>query len=174
MQSPEMSYSPAYYQDHGSLGTTHPRSSIVTPPPAARRSQEQYVLGHSIGGSRPVSPLSNHGPRPSNSSSRANRVHHNQTVRGSSWPGSESREIDPIPARGSTSSGAPKEERVRSSWADRPSLVSGEHSNPSIPRARKRPIPDDGIITNEGHDALLMLVSTQYNRGLRFYVLTTT
>ncbi|KAJ5554831.1 hypothetical protein N7535_007275 [Penicillium sp. DV-2018c] len=158
MPSPEMSYSPAYYQGQGSLGTTHPRSSIATPPQAARRSQEQYVLGHPLGESRPASPLSNHSTRPSNSSSRANRVHHNQTAGGSSWPGSEPREVGTIPGPGSTSSGAPKEDRTRSSWADRPSLVPGENSDASIIRVRKRPIPDDGMITHEGHDALLMLV----------------
>ncbi|KAJ5123928.1 uncharacterized protein N7515_007753 [Penicillium bovifimosum] len=175
MPSPEMSYSPAYYQGQGSLGTTHPRSSIVTPPPAARRSQEQSVLGHAVDGSRPVSPLSNHSTRPSNSSSRANRVHHNQTLGGSSWPGLEPREVNTIPASGSTSSGAPKEERTRSSWADRPSLVTGEHSNPSIIRVRKRPIPDDGIITHDGHDALLMLfrltIVPLYSLGAALYTI---
>ncbi|KAJ5505047.1 hypothetical protein N7463_007921 [Penicillium fimorum] len=154
MRSPEMSYSPAYYQDQGPLGTTHP-PSVVTPP-AARRSQEQSsVLGHPIGGSRPSSPIPSRDISPRTSVSRTQRVYHNQPVGGSSWPGSDPREIDSAPA-GSTSS-AYKEERAQSSWADRPSLMPGEHSNPSIIRVRKRAIPDDDIVTNEGQDALLML-----------------
>jgi hypothetical protein len=157
MRSPEMSYTPAYYQEQGPLGTTHPRSSIVTPPPAVRRSQEQSsVLGHPVDGSRPSSPLSSHDASPGTSVSRGYRVY-NQTLGGSSWPGSDPREIDSQPA-GSTSSGTHKEDRIRSSIADRPSLMSGGHSNPSITRARKRVIPDDEIVTHEGHDALLMLV----------------
>ncbi|KAJ5375715.1 hypothetical protein N7517_007721 [Penicillium concentricum] len=151
MRSPEMSYSPAYYQDQGPLGTTHPRS-IITPPPATRRSQEQSsVLGHPIGGSRPSSPIPSCDVSPRNSGSRAQRVYHNQTLGGSSWPGSDPREIDSAPA------GSTKEERAQSSWANRPSLMPGEHSNPSIIRVRKRAIPDDEIVTNEGQDALLML-----------------
>ncbi|KAJ5173620.1 uncharacterized protein N7500_001551 [Penicillium coprophilum] len=156
MRSPEMSHSPAYYQNPGPFGTTHPRS-IVTPPPAARRSQEQSsVLGHPIGGSRSSSPLPSRDASPRSSVSRAQRVYHNQTLGGSSWPGSDPQETDTVPA-GSTSSGAYKEERAQSSWADRPSLMPGEHSNPSIIRVRKRAIPDDELVTNEGHDALLML-----------------
>lgn len=170
MRSPEMSYSPAYYQDQGPLGTTHPRSSIVTPPPATRRSQEQSsILGHPVGGSRPSSPIPSRDVSPRTSGSRAHRVYHNQTLGGPSWPGSDIRETDSAPA-GSTSSGAHKEERAPSSWADRPSLMSGEHSNPSIIRVRKRAIPDDEIITNEGQDALLMLVSVQCS-GPMFHVL---
>ena len=163
MRSPEMSYTPAYYQEQGPLGTTRPRSSILTPPPAARRSQEQSsILGHPVCGSRPSSPLSSHNTSPRTSTSRGYRVYH-QTLGGSSWPGSDPREIDSHPA-GSTLSGAIKEDRIRSSIADRPSLMSGEHSNPSITRARKRVIPDDEIVTHEGHDALLMLVCVQYSR----------
>lgn len=174
MRSPEMSYSAAYYHDQGPLGTTHPRSSIVTPPPPTRRSQEQSsVLGHPVGGSRPSSPIPSHDVSPRTSSSRAHRVYHNQTLGGPYWPGSDTRETDSVPAGGSTSSGAHKEERAPSSWADRPSLMSGEHSNPSIIRVRKRAIPDDEIITNEGQDALLMLVSAQYS-GPIFHILIKT
>ncbi|KAJ5519388.1 hypothetical protein N7453_001810 [Penicillium expansum] len=158
MSSPEMSYSPAYYQDQGPHGTTHPRTSIVTPPPATRRSQEQSsILGHPIGESRPSSPIPSRDVSPRTSGSRAHRVYHNQTLGGPSWPGSDSRETDSVPVGGSTSSGAHKEERAPSSWTDRPSLMSGEHSNPSIIRGRKRAIPDDELVTNEGQDALLML-----------------
>lgn len=150
MRSPEMSHSPAYYQEQGPFGT---HRSIVTPPPAARRSQEQSPIpGHPVG-SRPSSLASDASPR--TSASRGYRVYH-QTQGGSSWPASESRDNDSFPA-GSTL-GAHKEERVRSSITDRPSLMSGEHSNPSITRVRKRGIPSDDIVTHEGHDALLMLV----------------
>lgn len=157
MRSPEMSYSPAYYQDQGPLGTTRPHSSIVTPPPAARRSQEQSVLGHPVGGPRSSTPVSNPDAGPRTSGSRAHRVYRNQALEGSPWPELEPREIDSIPA-GSTSSGVHKEERVRSSWADRPSLMSGGHSNPSITRVRKRTVPDHELLTNDGQDAPLMLV----------------
>lgn len=168
MRSPEMSYSPAYYQDQGPLGKAHPRDLIITPPPAAGRSQEQSVLDHSVGVSRPSSLLSNRDNSPRTSGSRAHRAHHNQALGGSSWPGSEPREIDSILAAGSTTSGPHREERARSSWADRPSLMSGEQSNPSITRVRKRAIRGDELITNEGHDALLMLVSTQHSSLIVF------
>ncbi|KAJ5780198.1 hypothetical protein N7457_005358 [Penicillium paradoxum] len=158
MRSPEMSYSPAYYQEQGPLGTTHPHSSIVTPPPAACRSQEQSVLGHPIGGSRPITPVSNHDTSPRTSGSRAHRAYRNQTLEGSSWPRSDPREINCIPAGGPTSNGVYKEERIRSSWADRPSLMSGGHSNPSITRTRKRGVSDDELVTNDGQDAPLMLL----------------
>lgn len=170
MRSPEMSYSPAYYQDQGPLGTTQPHSSIVTPPPATRRSQEQSsILGHPVDGSRPSSPIPSRDVSPRTSGSRTHRVYHNQTLGGPSWPGSDIRETDSVPA-GSTSSGAHKEERAPSSWTDRPSLMSGEQSNPSIIRVRKRAIPDHEIITNEGQDALLMLVSAQCS-GPMFHLL---
>ncbi|KAJ5325821.1 hypothetical protein MYU51_001197 [Penicillium brevicompactum] len=171
MRSPEMSHSPAYYQEQAPFGSAHPRSSIVTPPPATRRSQEQSsVLGHPIG-SRPSSLSSDASPR--TSASRGYRVYH-QALGGSSWPGSDARENEGLPP-GSTSSGAHKEERIRSSIADRPSLMSGEHSNPSITRGRKRRIPDDEIVTHEGHDALLMLfrltVVPLYSFGACFYAI---
>lgn len=163
MRSPEMSHSPAYYQEQGPFGTANPRS-IPTPPPAARRSQEQSsILGHPVG-SRPSSLSSDASPRAS--ASRGYRVYH-QTQGGSSWPTAESRDTDSFPA-GSTLSGAHKEERVRSSITDRPSLMSGEHSNPSITRVRKRGIPSDEIVTHEGHDALLMLVCIEHDRPLYY------
>lgn len=171
MRSPEMSYTPAYYQSQGPLGTTHPRSSIVTPPPATCRSQEESsVLGHPVGASRPSSPIPSRDVSPRTSGSRTHRVYHNQTLGAPSWPGSDPREADYVPAGDSASSGAHKEERTQSSWADRPSLMSGEHSNPSIVRVRKRAIPDVEIVTNEGQDALLMLVSAQYS-GSMFQIL---
>ena len=160
MPSLEMSYTPAYYQNQGPFGTTHPRSSIVTPPPATRRSQEESsVLGHPVGASRPSSPIPSRDVSPRTSGSRSHRVYHNQTL-GAPWPGSDPQEADYVPA-GDSTSGAHKEERTQSSWADRPSLMSGEHSNPSIVRGRKRAIPDDELVTNEGQDALLMLVSVK-------------
>ncbi|CAG8023071.1 unnamed protein product [Penicillium salamii] len=170
MRSPEMSHSPAYYQEQGPFGTANPRS-IPTPPPAARRSQEQSsILGHPVG-SRPSSLSSDASPRAS--ASRGYRVYH-QTQGGSSWPTAESRDTDSFPA-GSTLSGAHKEERVRSSITDRPSLMSGEHSNPSITRVRKRGIPSDEIVTHEGHDALLMLfrltIVPVYSFGACFYAI---
>ncbi|CAI7602086.1 unnamed protein product [Penicillium glandicola] len=176
MRSPEMSYSPAYYEDQGPLGTTHPRNSIVTPPLATRRSQEQSsILGHPVGGSRPSSPIPSRDASPRNSGSQTHRVYHHQTLGGSSWPGSDPRETDSVPAGDLTSSAAQKEERTRSSWADRPSLMSGEQSNPSITRARKRAIPDDEIITNEGQDALLMLfrltIVPFYSLGASLYTI---
>lgn len=154
MRSPEMSYSPAYYHDQG----PNPRSSIVTPPPATRHSQEQSsVLGHPVGESRTSSPIPSRDASPRTSGSRQHRVYHTQTLGGTAWPGSDARD------GGSTLSGAHKEERATSSWADQPSVMSGELSNPSITRVRKRPISNVEIITNEGQDALLMLVRAQYS-----------
>ncbi|CAG8023842.1 unnamed protein product [Penicillium nalgiovense] len=176
MRSPEMSYNPAYYQNQGPFGTTHPRSSIVTPPPATCRSQEESsVLGYPVGASRPSSPIPSRDVSPRTSGSRKHRVYHNQTLGAPSWPGSEPREADYVPAGDSTPSGAHKEERTQSSWADRPSLMSGEHSNPSIIRVRKRAIPDDEIVTNEGQDALLMLfrltIVPLYSLGASLYTI---
>ncbi|KAJ5112627.1 hypothetical protein N7532_000672 [Penicillium argentinense] len=62
---------------------------------------------------------------------------------------------DPAVTRVVLSSGAGhKEERSRGSWADQPSLMSGEHSSSS--RNHKRTVPDDHL-ANDSQDALLML-----------------
>ncbi|CDM37100.1 hypothetical protein DTO013E5_9324 [Penicillium roqueforti] len=166
MRSPEMSYSPAYYHDQG----PNPRSSIVTPPPATRHSQEQSsVLGHPVGESRTSSPIPSRDASPRTSGSRQHRVYHTQTLGGTAWPGSDARD------GGSTLSGAHKEERATSSWADQPSVMSGELSNPSITRVRKRPISNVEIITNEGQDALLMLfrltIIPFYSLGATLYTI---
>ncbi|EKV04542.1 Acylphosphatase [Penicillium digitatum] len=176
MRSPEMSYSPAYFQDQGPHETTDSRSSIVTPPSAARRSQEQSsVLGHPVGESRPSSPTPSCDVSPHTSGPRAHRAYHNQTTRGASWPGSDLRDTDSVPASGSSISGAYKEERSPSSWTDRPSLMSGEHPSPSVIRVRKRAIPDEELVNAEGQDALLMLfrltIVPLYSFGASLYAI---
>ncbi|KAL2872687.1 uncharacterized protein BJX67DRAFT_376484 [Aspergillus lucknowensis] len=59
---------------------------------------------------------------------------------------------------GSYSSGAArKEERIRGSWTDHSSYMSGENRNSGVARAQKRAIQDDEFLPNDSQDAVLML-----------------
>ncbi|CAI7635078.1 unnamed protein product [Penicillium pancosmium] len=145
MRSPEMSYTPAYHQGQGNIGMTN--NSIRAPLP--RRSPDHPEPKYPSP-TRPsfesksydVSPRSS-GPRGSNAyspeaSRRASRVEDDPAV---------TRIVVPT-------SPAHKEERSRGSWADQPSLMSGEQSSTS--RTHKRSSPDDNR-SDDGQDALLML-----------------
>lgn len=52
-----------------------------------------------------------------------------------------------------------KEERVRGSWTDHSSSMSGDNHHHSAPRVHKRPIHDEEPLADDSQDALLMLVS---------------
>lgn len=163
MRSPEMSYSPAYHQGQDPLGIRS--NSNRAPPP--RRSPDHPEPKHTSS-IRPsfesipheVSPRSS-GPRGSHAyspeaSRRASRVEEDLTV---------TRVVVP-------SGPAHKEERSRGSWADQPSLMSGEQSTTS--RNHKRTSPDDNR-ADDSQDALLMLVSlarreTERERGYSFLI----
>lgn len=54
---------------------------------------------------------------------------------------------------------ARKEDHTRRSWTDHSSYMSGDNRNPGAARAQKRAIQDGEFISNDGHDAVLMLVS---------------
>jgi hypothetical protein len=52
-----------------------------------------------------------------------------------------------------------KDERIRGSWTDHSSYMSGDHYPHSAPRVHKRAIPEDDSPVDESQDALSMLVS---------------
>lgn len=150
MRPPEMSYSPAYNQGQDTLGMTS--NSIRAPLP--HRSPDHSEPKHS----RPIRPSSewtsydvsprSSGPRGSHAyspeaSRRASRVEDDSAV---------TRVVVP-------SSAAHKEERSRGSWADQPSLMSGEHSSNS--RSYKRTSPVDNR-ADDSQDALLMVVCLSF------------
>ncbi|KAJ5081916.1 hypothetical protein NUU61_010180 [Penicillium alfredii] len=152
MRPPEMSYSPAYHQDQGPLTTTLPRHSIHIPAPAARRSQDHSSPPSA--GTRPSADWPAHDASPR--AGPRSLPYHSQPAE-PSWPGPGPRgEDDPVVTRASLSSAAYKEDRPRGSWADPPSLMSGDQSTPSTSRVHKRGIPDDDP-SDASQDALLML-----------------
>lgn len=57
-----------------------------------------------------------------------------------------------------------KDERIRGSWTDHSSYMSGDLHPHSAPRVHKRAIPEDDSLVDESQDALSMLVSPIPNR----------
>lgn len=54
---------------------------------------------------------------------------------------------------------ARKEDHTRRSWTDHSSYMSGDNRNPGVARAQKRAVQDSEFVSNDGQDAVLMLVS---------------
>lgn len=133
MRAPEMTYSPAYHQGRDSLKTA---PSSRTPDPTHRSSPSEWT-GFDVS-PRPSGPRGTHAHSPE-ASRRQSRVDDETVTRIVASPGA-----------------AYKEERSRGSWADRPSLMSADHSSSS--RTHKRSVPETAPV-DESHDALLMLVS---------------
>lgn len=134
MRAPEMSYSPAYHQGRDSLRTA---PSTRSPEPTHTSSPSEWT-GFDVS-PRPSGPRGTH-PYSPEASSRQSRVDDETAA---------TRVVaSPSPAH--------KEERSRGSWADRPSLMSGDHSSSS--RTHKRSVPEAAPV-DDSHDALLMLVS---------------
>lgn len=57
------------------------------------------------------------------------------------------------------SGAARKEDRTRGSWTDHSSYMSGDNRHPGAARVQKRTIQDGHFVSDDGQDALLMLVS---------------
>ncbi|KAL4978558.1 hypothetical protein BDW66DRAFT_149091 [Aspergillus desertorum] len=52
---------------------------------------------------------------------------------------------------------ARKEDRIRGSWSDHSSYMSGDERNPGAARAQKQENSDGGFLSDDGEDAVLML-----------------
>ncbi|OQE31180.1 hypothetical protein PENSTE_c001G05882 [Penicillium steckii] len=145
MRSPEMSYSPAYHQGQDPLGIR--TNSIRAPPPRRSPDHPEPKYTNSI---RPSFESIPHEVSPRSSGPRGSHAYSPEASRRASRV-----EEDPAVTRGVVPSGpAHKEERSRGSWADQPSLMSGEQSTTS--RSHKRMSPDDNR-ADDSQDALLML-----------------
>ncbi|KAJ5702944.1 hypothetical protein N7488_010492 [Penicillium malachiteum] len=139
MPPPEMSYSPAYHQAKDPVGV----APIMAPRPS-RPSLEYPEPSH-------PSPLRSaewmtHDVSPRISGLRGSHVHSLEASRRASQIGEDA--VTPVLV---TNGSSHKEERSRGSWADQPSLMSGDHS-----RANQRNIPEVAP-SDGGEDALLML-----------------
>ncbi|KAF9893768.1 hypothetical protein FE257_009938 [Aspergillus nanangensis] len=172
MRQPEMSHSPAYYQDNGQLVTAH----LPDTPPAAPSAA--HVSPHSSVSSKHRSHRSNPpqgavGSRPSSKDrTPTDKIHsssdqwhsytshshppypHNTKALGESiYPDSGPPAVAPV-----TNGGVRKEERVRGSWTDHSSYMSGDnHHAHGATRVPKRPIPDDEPFADDSQDALVLL-----------------
>lgn len=139
MRAPEMSYSPAYHQGRDAVGPT--RSPLPSPPEPGHsgppHSSSEWT-GFDVS-PRHSGPRGPHAYSPE-ASRRASRV-----------------DDDPAVTRVVVSPGAThkEERRSRGSWADQPSLMSGDHSSSRTP---KRSAPETAPV-DYSQDALLMLVS---------------
>ena len=168
MRQPEMSHSPAYYQDGGHLMTAVPHdftSSAPPPsPPAARlpsrpdpsrsRHSRQSPSEYSAGREN----HNRHSHRQGHSHNH-HRHHYRHPVYGEAMgsdpeqPASAShREDGSIATRGSNSTG--RKERTRGSLSEHSSYMSGERR-----RTPKRAVQEDVPVPKDNQDALLMLVS---------------
>lgn len=204
MRQPEMTHSPAYYQDHAHLMTTSLHDPSTTPavPSAAHHPDFSSDSTRSKQGAAVYSPSelnpaegasSNVFPSDSWDVSDRPQVpqepyrlpHHyqQQQVPGESiYPDPESSAAAPVSVpssrRGNGSASTPasysngvsrKEERVRGSWTDHSSSMSGDNHHHSAPRVHKRPIHDEEPLAYDSQDALLMLVSFLFQSCLPFH-----
>ncbi|KAI9934876.1 hypothetical protein ASPWEDRAFT_175601 [Aspergillus wentii DTO 134E9] len=178
MRQPEMSHSPAYYQQSGQLVTAYPRdlsTSAAHLPPDSSLNRHQHHH-HDDSSHRPLPGLSSvrdSDTRPNSGAvpSRHSR-HPPQTPAESYRPESEQSVAVPVTSVissphfengsiltwGSNSSGAArKEERIRGSLTDHSSYMSGDNHPHSVSRVQKRTIQDDDLLEDDNQDALLML-----------------
>lgn len=150
MRPPEMSYSPAFHQTQDSHSSL-PHSAVPPRPCHIREFPKQALPA-------PLRPSDEWTPAcdvsPSSSGQRESHIYSPKTSRRPSWVDDDS----PATQIVISSSGAiNKEERsLRSSWADRPSLMSAEQG--STPLAHKRGA-SDVVPVDDSQDALVMLVS---------------
>jgi hypothetical protein len=139
MPPSEMSYSPAYYKSKDVAGTAPSILPHASRPPVERPEPSHSSPQRASGGTT-------HDVSPRTSGPRGSHAYSPQASRRPSRVGDDV----PTPIL-VTNNLAHKEERSRGSWADQPSLMSGEHS-----RTNKRASSD--IATSDGgQDALLML-----------------
>ncbi|KAA8650709.1 uncharacterized protein ATNIH1004_003397 [Aspergillus tanneri] len=167
MREPEMTHSPTYYQDHGQLMTTYHHDSTPAAPHAAHippfsstdPRPKQGVSGYPPSELNPVEDAissdswdTSYGQHPQELHSLPHRYQQQAPV--------ESIYSDPDPSAVApvTNGTTRKEERVRGSWTDHSSYMSGENNHHSATRAHKRPIHQEEPSTDDSQDALLMLL----------------
>lgn len=150
MRPPEMSYSPAFYQTQDSDSSVP--HSVFAPRPCHTREfskQAHPALFRPSDEWTPACDVS-----PSSSGQRESHIYSPKISRRPSWVDDDS----PVTRIVISSSGAinKEEQSLRSSWADRPSLMSAEQG--SAPLAHKRGA-SDVVPVDDSQDALVMLVS---------------
>ncbi|KAL4876048.1 hypothetical protein BJY04DRAFT_200493 [Aspergillus karnatakaensis] len=168
MRQPDMSHSSTYYQDQPQIVTAYFSDREIQPvaPPSAHLPAETQ---------RPSprhSAANQDGTAEFSSSERASvRTSSTRPYPSDSWdpsyshPNRHSRQqsVKPIhhthqPAAAPVTSGAArKEDRIRESWTDRSSYMSGDNRIPGAARVQKRAIHDDELYSEDSQDALAML-----------------
>ncbi|KAE8349509.1 hypothetical protein BDV28DRAFT_141077 [Aspergillus coremiiformis] len=167
MRQPEMSHSPAYFQDHDQRVTAYLHDS--TPVPAgAHLSPEPPLLPKYICENGPdsltsrlnsaenaIHPAGSRDPSYSRHPRRPSQPHrppHRQPPVESIVPGSEGSVVAPV-----TGGAVRKEERLRGSWTDHSSYMSSDNHHLGATRLQKRAIHTEEPLANDSQDALLML-----------------
>ncbi|EAW14044.1 uncharacterized protein ACLA_070770 [Aspergillus clavatus NRRL 1] len=177
-----MSHSPAYYQENGQLVTTylHDGQQPITIP-ATHHPSESSSLRHSQQQKSAVSvtpsdlnsvghvdshDLLRHEQQPQKGGNYNSQlpvgfvypISEQLVVAPVTFVSSSSVENAPILTRTSNSNGVVrKEDRVRGSWTDHSSYMSGDPYQHSAPRIHKRAIPEDDAPANDSQDALSLL-----------------
>jgi hypothetical protein len=175
-----MSHSPAYYQDNDQLVTAY-LQDVQTPAtlpaavhlPTKSSSSRQSLTQKSVADVAPSDLRSMHdfGSYATPDTTNTSNDHHrhsqglrkledyNQVPVGFVYPVSEQLVVTPV-ANGAVR----KDERIRGSWTDHSSYMSGDHHSHSAPRVHKRAIAEEDSLVDESQDALSMLVSPIPNR----------
>ncbi|KAF4207541.1 hypothetical protein CNMCM8980_006015 [Aspergillus fumigatiaffinis] len=173
MRQPEMSHSPAYYQDNDQLVTAY-LQDVQTPAtlpaavhlPTKSSSSRQSLTQKSVADVAPSDLRSMHdfGSYATPDTTNTSNDHHrhsqglrkledyNQVPVGFVYPVSEQLVVTPV-ANGAVR----KDERIRGSWTDHSSYMSGDHHSHSAPRVHKRAIAEEDSLVDESQDALSML-----------------
>ncbi|KAL3445047.1 hypothetical protein BJX65DRAFT_297177 [Aspergillus insuetus] len=173
-----MSHSPAYYQEHPQIAASYlsDRENQPAAPPTAHVPTESHRSSprhndppsertsvHTSLRHYPADPWDSSYP-PSNRHSQQYQsvkpVHQIQQPAAAplTFVSSHYPEDGSILTWSSYSSGAArKEDRVRGSWTDHSSYMSGDNRNHGAARVQKRAIQDDEFVADDSQDALLML-----------------
>ncbi|KAL3474367.1 hypothetical protein BJX99DRAFT_231718 [Aspergillus californicus] len=160
MRLPDMSHSPAYYQDQPQIVAAYlsDRESHPAVPQTAHLPAESHL-------SSPRQSIANHDgiiDYPSSERTSVHRSHPSDSWDPSYTPSNRnSRQLGQQkhrPAAVPTTSGAAhKENHTRGSWTDHSSYMSGDNRNPGPVRARKRSIDNEELLPDDSQDAVLML-----------------
>ncbi|KAB8253633.1 hypothetical protein BDV32DRAFT_133761 [Aspergillus pseudonomiae] len=167
MRPPEMSHSPAYYQDQDHRVTAYLHDS--TPAPAAAHlppeppslPNPRHDLRHpelnsgenTIPNAYPPDSWDNtYSRHPHRHSQQAHKPPHRQPPVESIYPDPEVSAVAPM-----TGGAARKEERGRRSWTDHSSYMSSDNHHLGVTRLQKRAIHTEEPLADDSQDALLML-----------------
>ncbi|KAE8130950.1 hypothetical protein BDV38DRAFT_265804 [Aspergillus pseudotamarii] len=167
MRQPEMSHSPAYYQDHDHRVTAYLHDS--TPAPAAAhfppgppslpnhghdfRHPELNSVENTLPNAYPPDSWDNTYSRHSHRhSQQPHKPPHRQPPAELIYPDSDVPVVAPM-----TGGAARKEERGRRSWTDHSSYISSDNHHLGATRLQKRAIHTEEPLADDSQDALLML-----------------